>query len=454
LFKTFHHHDFKKYLKKENICALFKFAFSSHEIVYQRYFQFESRKNWVHNVLLNEFGSKGAGEELNNQIFKKIETMKYCSLDILCGIDLDSIISHCDEFFKNFNHFIEMAYSTSSLSPLLELFEKYISSKEGIDSFIQYSNDILNSFKFLSRSFSFLGRIQDKTLGIIEFLINNEKTSKLVLTKLENEILQILLNSNFEEDHLLTSILVLNLDLPIIKKLKSKEFQKSENEKVLYLIQCIENKENFQDFTIKELTQKILSSKNSKEISNLYSKRSEQFLKFEEYENAISDSTISILLDELNVESYLVRSKAHFLLKQYPILSFGDLEDLPYDIESEKKLILQKMKQDILHHCQSKFGRIISKNEDDLVSSSFNGNEIYPLKVTFKTERQWNAFDENSKKLETTSETRICAWCDRIQTVKDKKFLLCGGCKSLRYCGKECQLNHWKHGHKFECKKE
>jgi hypothetical protein len=441
-------------LKKENITALFKFGFFSHEIVYQRYFQFESRKNWVHNVLMNEFGSKGEEEEMNSQIFKKIETMKYCSLDILCGFELSSIISHCDEFFKNFNHFIKMAYSTSCLSPLLDLFEKFIVSKEGIDSFIHYSNDILNSFKFLSRSFSFLGRIQDKTLGIIEILINHEKTSKLVLMKLENEILQILLNSNFEDDHLLNSILKLNFDLPIIKKLKSKEFQKNESEKILYLIQCIENKENFQDFTIKELTQKILSSKNSKEISNLYSKRSEQFLKFEEYENAISDTTISILLDELNVESYLVRSKAHFLLKQYPILSFGDLEDLPYEIESEKKLILQKMKQDILHHCQTKFGRIISKNEDDLVTSNFNGNEIYPLKFSFKSERQWNIFDENSTKLDTSSETRICAWCDRIQTIKDKKFLLCGGCKSLRYCGKECQLNHWKHGHKFECKKE
>ncbi len=29
--------------------------------------------------------------------------------------------------------------------------------------------------------------------------------------------------------------------------------------------------------------------------------------------------------------------------------------------------------------------------------------------------------------------------------------LMCSRCKSVRYCGKECQRWHWKNGHKLRC---
>ena len=39
----------------------------------------------------------------------------------------------------------------------------------------------------------------------------------------------------------------------------------------------------------------------------------------------------------------------------------------------------------------------------------------------------------------------ICAYCGDIA------FKLCGKCREVRYCGRECQVFHWKLGHKTRC---
>ena len=41
-----------------------------------------------------------------------------------------------------------------------------------------------------------------------------------------------------------------------------------------------------------------------------------------------------------------------------------------------------------------------------------------------------------------------CAQCNNNQS----KLLLCGACKQVRYCSKNCQVSHWKSNHKHQCK--
>jgi hypothetical protein len=47
-----------------------------------------------------------------------------------------------------------------------------------------------------------------------------------------------------------------------------------------------------------------------------------------------------------------------------------------------------------------------------------------------------------------------CDTCNISESDADKgKFNRCANCKRVRYCSRECQLKHWKHGgHKTQCK--
>jgi hypothetical protein len=31
------------------------------------------------------------------------------------------------------------------------------------------------------------------------------------------------------------------------------------------------------------------------------------------------------------------------------------------------------------------------------------------------------------------------------------KFMRCGGCEAVRYCGEVCAKKHWRSGHRTEC---
>ena len=35
---------------------------------------------------------------------------------------------------------------------------------------------------------------------------------------------------------------------------------------------------------------------------------------------------------------------------------------------------------------------------------------------------------------------------------KEKKLTTCAQCKSIFYCGRDCQTKHWKEGHKEDCR--
>jgi hypothetical protein len=44
-----------------------------------------------------------------------------------------------------------------------------------------------------------------------------------------------------------------------------------------------------------------------------------------------------------------------------------------------------------------------------------------------------------------------CANCDRMSECK-QNFKACARCKAFHYCSKKCQVQHWKAGHKVDCK--
>ena len=50
--------------------------------------------------------------------------------------------------------------------------------------------------------------------------------------------------------------------------------------------------------------------------------------------------------------------------------------------------------------------------------------------------------------------TRDCANCGALETAPDKRHQACGRCSAVYYCGRQCQLAHWKAkplGHKQVC---
>jgi len=49
---------------------------------------------------------------------------------------------------------------------------------------------------------------------------------------------------------------------------------------------------------------------------------------------------------------------------------------------------------------------------------------------------------------------KYCANCKRDATGFDEKLKQCKSCKAVWYCGRECQLQHWKKGHKIDSIKQ
>lgn len=43
-----------------------------------------------------------------------------------------------------------------------------------------------------------------------------------------------------------------------------------------------------------------------------------------------------------------------------------------------------------------------------------------------------------------------CSYCNKIYNNKKQKLQVCGKCRQVKYCGKECQKSDWKK-HKLEC---
>ena len=46
-----------------------------------------------------------------------------------------------------------------------------------------------------------------------------------------------------------------------------------------------------------------------------------------------------------------------------------------------------------------------------------------------------------------------CAACGKEPSATGKRLQVCAGCRSVSYCSKQCQREHWKNGHKAECER-
>lgn len=46
---------------------------------------------------------------------------------------------------------------------------------------------------------------------------------------------------------------------------------------------------------------------------------------------------------------------------------------------------------------------------------------------------------------------KLCGVCGKTSSNNDAKLLKCTKCKSVAYCGRDCQRKHWKIGHKTDC---
>jgi hypothetical protein len=47
--------------------------------------------------------------------------------------------------------------------------------------------------------------------------------------------------------------------------------------------------------------------------------------------------------------------------------------------------------------------------------------------------------------------SKICSRCEKVLVELPSK---CSRCKQVYYCNRHCQKQHWKHGHKKECKED
>ena len=59
-------------------------------------------------------------------------------------------------------------------------------------------------------------------------------------------------------------------------------------------------------------------------------------------------------------------------------------------------------------------------------------------------------FTELEKKDNIRFECQPCQGCGRLES-QPGDFKRCGGCKSVNYCGRKCQAQDWKAGHKQKC---
>ena len=88
--------------------------------------------------------------------------------------------------------------------------------------------------------------------------------------------------------------------------------------------------------------------------------------------------------------------------------------------------------------------------------STVPGYSVIP-KVFFWARKAHESGDaEGTKwlKLLENEAQEYCANCDRHHMSFGQKLKCCTRCKAVWYCGRKCQLDHWKAGHKVDCIKK
>jgi hypothetical protein len=75
------------------------------------------------------------------------------------------------------------------------------------------------------------------------------------------------------------------------------------------------------------------------------------------------------------------------------------------------------------------------------------------LKRTLKTNRHNAKNDMKSDAEALHGNDEVCTNCFRLESglEEGKRLMICGWCKRVNYCSRECQMEHWKKFHKKEC---
>ena len=90
---------------------------------------------------------------------------------------------------------------------------------------------------------------------------------------------------------------------------------------------------------------------------------------------------------------------------------------------------------------------IVGRDKDDVVKKyQFHAeDEEEAEQKMVEITKEWKREAENEK-------PKVCAVCGATQAEGSKKLLVCGKCKKVHYCSRECQEKDWK-THKKECQK-
>eukprot|EP01080_Neovahlkampfia_damariscottae_P006893 gene6893-11055_t len=496
--------------EKEDVQNLLRYTAFSNDVVYLRFYQWPSRRDWTVDMLSKIYSNrqhmdynKDKEDETALSFGREIQLSGIVCLD---KISSDSLKDSLPLFLKLFNSMFERATNLHFFIHFFGMVLKVLDDST-VEDFLKSTNffkildDCCRSALMTTDEFHFL--------KIINFLISNEKSSKIVLDHIGDSLVHL-----FPDKNILKKIIGLNYDQKVIKK--AKQFSKKKFGK-------LEEAKHFKDKGNAELVNKNLSKaveyysksiacnpNDESFISICYSNRSECYLRLNKYQLAIEDSTTSIAYNPMNGKSYYRRAKAlNEIGKEiFALLDLQKCQKLKMNFGALKSSIEQKLFDKNTLFSEIKYGKKVPEDDDRMGvkknlpvchCDDYDDDKIPKIKDTFKyifskmndnsivkvdkmikeriekgiEEKEQvetkNVYEEKMSLLsdpkfikksldkmkkdsspKETPKKQFCSWCKKEEP-NPKDFLLCSVCRKVRYCGKECQLTHWKNGHKKEC---
>ena len=85
---------------------------------------------------------------------------------------------------------------------------------------------------------------------------------------------------------------------------------------------------------------------------------------------------------------------------------------------------------------------------------SYDANShLFTASVMITNAQEWDSISMRDRRIHfdniVLQPFMRCAGCNKL----GKDMLLCGACKSVTYCGEDCQKGHWIHAHREQCQK-
>ncbi|CAH1233435.1 Hypp739 [Branchiostoma lanceolatum] len=102
---------------------------------------------------------------------------------------------------------------------------------------------------------------------------------------------------------------------------------------------------------------------------------------------------------------------------------------------------------------QGSVGKTKAEKSDEKTTSSKATSDA-DTSTSSQTQEETSAeLDPEQLKSFKVKQLQRCGFCNR-QELPEAKFQKCGRCRKTRYCSKQCQHQHWRGGHKDECKEK